>query len=254
MSKRLYRELYLLSRGEQRALLLLSLLLILSLVCRILAGMIPGREPPGMEEFIRESRMVMAAMVQQDSLRMDARIQLQKSDSIKRSKSGSTSNTYRPAYQANQTYQSKNLYPVHSIDLNRADSVQLLPLPGIGPVFARRIIKYRDLLGGYASLEQLKEVYGMKEETFDLIGDHLLIDTSVLRRMDLNSATFRHLLKHPYLEYEDVKVLLNYRDVVGYISSSDEIREHGLLADSIFERIAPYLEYPESGASSVVKE
>ena len=239
MSKRLYRELYLLSRGEQRALLLLSLLLIVSLACRILVGMIPGREPPGMEEFVRESRMVMAAMVREDSL------QQLKEDSIRR-------NT-PPRYSAARNTPHRQAY-AGPIDLNRADSVQLLPLPGIGPVFARRIIKYRNLLGGYASIDQLKEVYGMKEETLDLIRDRIRIDTSIIRRLDLNEATFRELLRHPYLEIGDVKAIVDYREVVGGIASLNEIWEHGLLADSTLERIAPYLDHPESGSSREEKE
>lgn len=233
-----------LSRGEQRALLLLSLLLIVSLACRILVGMIPDREPPGMEEFIRESRMVMAAMVRADSL------QHIKEDSIRLRKEafGQSSSGYParrntpPRYSAARNTPPRQAY-AGPIDLNRADSVQLLPLPGIGPVFAGRIIKYRNLLGGYASIDQLKEVYGMKEETLDLIRGRIRIDTSIIRRLDLNEATFRELLRHPYLEYEEVKALVEYRDFKKTISSPKELILNHILPDTTLSKMDGYFDF-----------
>ena len=75
MSKGLYREFYLLPRGEQRGLILLSLLLILSLIFRIVVQLLPNQEPAGMEEFEQDARLFMAAIARADSLdraRMDS--------------------------------------------------------------------------------------------------------------------------------------------------------------------------------------
>ena len=127
--------------------------------------------------------------------------------------------------------------------LNEADSVALLKLPGIGPVFAGRIIKYRSLLGGYYRIEQLSEIYGMRQETLDLVNPFLVLDTTFLKKLKLNKCEFRDLLRHPYLEYEDVLALVNYIDLEGEIRSHVEIRENGLLADSTLERIVPYLDF-----------
>jgi DNA uptake protein ComE-like DNA-binding protein len=132
--------------------------------------------------------------------------------------------------------------PPHSIELNSADSAGLLPLPGIGPVFAGRIISYRELLGGYHHTGQLSEVYGMRPETIELIDQYLNIDTSLICKIPLNTASFRQLLRHPYLEYDDVKAIVNYRDVMGRITSLQEIKEHALLADSIVEWAGYYLD------------
>jgi competence protein ComEA len=97
------------------------------------------------------------------------------------------------------------------------------------------------LLGGYAFLDQLKEVYGMSMETFDLIADRIVIDTTLIIKLDLNSATFRELLRHPYLEYEDVKALVNYRDFAETIQSLRELEDNFILPDSILQRVWPYL-------------
>jgi DNA uptake protein ComE-like DNA-binding protein len=228
MAKRLYREFYLLPRGEQRALLLLSLLLILSLAFRMVVQFLPDREPAGMEEFEQEAHVIMATLARVDSL------QRAKNDSNRQSVPG-FGHTLRPAYQSKQ---SRTSFP---IDLNRADSVQLLPLPGIGPVFARRIIKYRTLLGGYARVDQLMEVYGMKEETLDLVKDKIFADITAIRTINLDSASFKDLLRHPYLEYEDVKALVKYRDFKGKILSKQELQDNFILADSVLQKVLPYL-------------
>lgn len=241
MSKRLKRELYLLPRGEQRGLILLSLLLILSLLFRITVQLLPDREPEGMEEFEQEARLLMASFAEADSL------QRLRSDSISRSRA----NRSRKAVAYKSQDQTGNSVPL--IDINRADSVQLLPLPGIGPVFAGRIIKYRSLLGGYASVDQVMEVYGISKETMDVITDRIVIDTSLIIRLDLNSATFRELLRHPYLEYENVKSIVNYRDFAGTIQSLQELEDNFILPDSVMNKVIPYLYLSKSVAVDLSK-
>lgn len=228
-----------LSRGEQRALLLLSLLLIVSLACRILVGMIPGREPPGMEEFVRESRMFMAAMVRVDSL------QQLKEDSIRRKEEAFRQSS--SGYPARWSKSPRNTPPRQAsagpIDLNRADSVQLLPLPGIGPVFAGRIIKYRRLLGGFVSVNQLAEVYGMPKETIEWIRSRIVIDSSAIQKILIDSATFGELLRHPYLEYEEVKALVEYRDFKKTISSPKELILNHILPDTTLSKMDGYFDF-----------
>ena len=228
MSKRLYWEFYLLPRGEQRGLILLSLLLILSLVFRIAVQLLPDRVPEGIEEFEQEASLIRAAFAEADSL------QEVHSDSIRQSRA-SKSGGATP-----YTFTAKTGHTAQPIDINRADSAQLLPLPGIGPVFASRLVKYRDLLGGYASVDQLYEVYGISQETVDGIANRIFIDTTAVNMLDLNSATFRELLRHPYLEYEDVKAIVNYRDFAGAIQSIQELLDNYILPDSLMKRVVPY--------------
>lgn len=231
MIKRVSREFYLLPRGEQRALVLLSLLLILSLLFRITVQLLPGREPAGMEEFEQEARMIMATFARADS------IQRVRSDSIRRK--GTDNSGHVIPY----TYPGKTGDSAYPIDINRADSVQLLPLPGIGPVYAGRIIKYRNLLGGFVRVDQLLEVYGIPDETLGLIRDKIYTDTSAIRKIQLDSATFRELLRHPYLELADVKAIVEYRDFKGIIQSPRELLDNSILPDSLLQRVAPYLSF-----------
>ena len=73
-----------------------------------------------------------------------------------------------------------------SVELNSADSGQLDNIPGIASWLAARIIKYRNILGGYTNLQQLKEVYGMNEEIYDRIKVQFLVDTSLVEKIDIN--------------------------------------------------------------------
>jgi competence protein ComEA len=90
-----------------------------------------------------------------------------------------------------------------SVDINTADSVALEALPGIGPAFASRIIKYRTLLGGYVKLEQLKEVYGMPPETYDRIKPSCTLSTAKVKKIPADSLWLKpYKYYHPYLSKE----------------------------------------------------
>lgn len=225
-------------RGEQRALILVSLLLILSLILRLGVHLLPGRDPPGMDEFVKESRELMAALAEDDSIERGTYTHTEEREQ-------GESQYVNPGRTKPAAAIAPRHWPIHSdpIDINRADSARLLPLPGIGPVLAGRIIRYRNLLGGYVSISQMEEVYGLREEIVDLISEDIWIDTLAIRKIALDSASFRDMLRHPYLEIEDVKALVKYREFAGHIRSMQELREQQLLSDSILIRISSYLEF-----------
>ncbi len=127
------------------------------------------------------------------------------------------------------------------VEINSADSLQLDELTGIGPAFARRIIKYREMLGGFVYSKQLKEVYGMDSARLSGFINQIRIDTSHIRKLNINTATFKELLAHPYLEYEQVKAIVRFRDKKGVIGSPGELWAAGVLADSLWAGLSHYL-------------
>ena len=127
------------------------------------------------------------------------------------------------------------------IELNSADSLLLTDLRGIGPVLAGRILKYRNLLGGFVRKEQLLEVYGLPYETFENISRAVIIDTTGITRIDLNKAAFSILIRHPYLDVYTVKGILNYRDIQGNIKDVNELKDNRIIPEESFSRIKPYL-------------
>lgn len=110
------------------------------------------------------------------------------------------------------------------VELNTADSLELLKLNGIGPIYAGRILKYRNLLGGYYSKDQLREVYNLSEETFQLIHDFVTVDTVSIKKIRINFAQYKDLLKHPYLDKNQVEALLSYKNKNGSFNKFSEIQ------------------------------
>lgn len=99
--------------------------------------------------------------------------------------------------------------------LNRADSVELLSLPGIGPYYARKIIQYRERLGGFATKDQLLEIYGIDRERLDLFADRIEVDTNDVIMTDLKGATFEDLSRNPYIGGYVARAIIRYREKCG---------------------------------------
>lgn len=131
------------------------------------------------------------------------------------------------------------------IDLNKCDSTALMVLPGIGPVLSARIIKYRNLLGGYAEVSQLREVYGLPEETYNRISARLKADREDVRKIMVNRADYRELLRFPYFERYDVSAILKYRELQGKIESCGELVENKILSSEKADRVKWYLDFSD---------
>ena len=99
-----------------------------------------------------------------------------------------------------------------SIELNTATIEDLDQIPGIGKTYAQRIIKYRQQLGGYYSINQIKEVYGLQSFDFSDYLEIISIDSSKIQKIKINEAEFTELLKHPYFEYPDVKSIFDLKE------------------------------------------
>lgn len=128
------------------------------------------------------------------------------------------------------------------LELNNADSLQLIAIKGIGPTFASRIIKYRNRLGGFQSVEQLMEIYGMKEEQYDLIKSQVKVNPTVIIKININTCTAQELKNHPYINnWNLANALVNYRKKHGLFKSVEEIKKCDLVNDELYLKIAPYL-------------
>ncbi len=143
-----------------------------------------------------------------------------------------------PGISNNRVYQKRI-----PIELNGSDSSTLVSLPGIGPVLSSRIIKFRNLLGGYATVDQLKEVYGLPEETFNLIRDRVYADTTLLRPIYVNSADYKTLSKFPYFERSEVSAILKYRELKGKLNTISDLTDNKLINPDKANKIRPYLRF-----------
>lgn len=132
------------------------------------------------------------------------------------------------------------------IDINRADSAQWESLPGIGPSLARRIVAFREKLGGFYQLEQVGETFGLPDSVFRLIRPRLLWkDDMPVRKIDLNAASETDLKNHPYIRYRLAKAIAAYRLQHGPFRSVSDIKLLQVVTDSLYRKLQPYLLVPE---------
>ena len=101
------------------------------------------------------------------------------------------------------------------IELNTADSAELVKLYGIGPYYAVRILEYREKLGGFSVPEQLLEVYGMDKERLLGFYDNVFVDTSFVKKMDLKTVTEDQLASHIYIGRYLARCIIRYREAAG---------------------------------------
>lgn len=153
-----------------------------------------------------------------------------------------------------RTWQARTTFPkeraerheraVHrKLEVNTADTTELIALPGIGPAFARGIVKYRDRLGGYRSMEQLAEVYVLRDKPDALarLNELLVLDTLMVVRIPINTCEVEQLAAHPYAGWKVAKALVAYRAQHGPFRTVADIRGCALIDEAVFLKLAPYL-------------
>ncbi|MBS1634416.1 MAG: helix-hairpin-helix domain-containing protein [Bacteroidetes bacterium] len=128
------------------------------------------------------------------------------------------------------------------LELNTADSVSLVALKAIGPALAHRIIKYRTLLGGFHSLKQLSEIYGLRDSVVQLNMPVIHLDVSLIHKLGINTIGFNELKKHPYFSFQATQAIINYRNKHGKLNEAD-IRNLGIFTPEKLERLLPYLDF-----------
>ena len=125
------------------------------------------------------------------------------------------------------------------IDINRSEALDWESLPGIGPYYAKKILAYRDKLGGFYKKEQVRETWKLPDSTYQKIAP-FLIESSTLRTMDLNQVDIPSLASHPYLTWKDANLIVRYRQQHGrYLFIEDLFNIHAF--DSTYlSRVIPY--------------
>lgn len=126
-------------------------------------------------------------------------------------------------------------------ELNTADTSQLVKVNGIGPVFATRIVAYRNRLGGFHHKEQLREVYGIDDVKYNSIQASFKVDTTYITKINVNSAEASDLKKHPYITPAVANAIVSYRKTHGAFKQLSDIKLCRVVTEDLFIKIAPYL-------------
>ena len=136
----------------------------------------------------------------------------------------------------------KSKYILTSIDINLAVKEDLKTINGIGEKLSERIIKYRSKLQGFSSLNQLYEVWGLDTEVVDkLLLVFKVINLPNIKKINVNTVSFRELLKNPYLDYELCKKIFEYKEEVAELQDISELKNIIDFPLELYDRIVLYL-------------
>ncbi|MCB0546224.1 MAG: helix-hairpin-helix domain-containing protein [Phaeodactylibacter sp.] len=140
-----------------------------------------------------------------------------------------------------QAYSAVPATPV-AIDINRADEQAWQQLYGIGPGYARRIVRFREKLGGFAHIGQVGETYGLPDSTFQQILPQLRM-SPVFRKLHVNTADAETLKAHPYLDWRMANAIVNYRAQHGPFVGMEDLHKVKALPTDVVERLEAYVAY-----------
>ncbi|AWO01961.1 hypothetical protein DLD77_09755 [Chitinophaga alhagiae] len=144
------------------------------------------------------------------------------------------------AFRRDSGYRTYNR-PARVIDINEADSAAWESLPGIGPVLAGRIMRFRERLGGFYEMAQVGETWGLADSVFKKIQGMLVMREVSLRKTDLNQTDEKSLAEHPYINTKLARLIVRYRSNHGPFRHPAELQRIALVNDSIYRKLEKYL-------------
>lgn len=130
---------------------------------------------------------------------------------------------------------------LHFVELNGADTTELMKLKGIGRYKATRIIEYRQRLGGFLDVSQLREIPQIEDSLYYELEPFLSVNPELIQKTDLNAADYRTLIRHPYMTKEAVNLILNYRKQHGPYKKPEEIKRIRAFKEDFVNKILPYI-------------
>lgn len=235
----IWKDLLYFSRGEKRALCVLVCLIVAAVVILSWSdSRAPGKEK--VAEIEKLYPVAASSFSSSTSLSSPGNNPLSSESAPEKKETGRPPVTEKRVF----TYPKTSKYITGTvIELNGADTASLKMIPGIGSVFALRIVKYRNLLRGYASVSQLKDVYGIDSSRYVALIPWFRVDTRYIRKLYVNRLPADSLRRHPYINWKQARVIERLRIQKGRLAGWEELvlLEEFSREDKI--RLLPYLSF-----------
>ena len=233
------------SRSERIAIIAIISVIIIMMVIKLLIinnPTPPSKELHDLDSIITAQKHTFDSIKKANSTRKAERLAHSFNKTSKTKRQSSPKNyEKKPEKQSESRHITLTEKVIPTVEVNEADTNMLKELPNIGSSFAKRIINYRNQLGGFVKREQIMEVFGMDSARYNNIRDYLVIDTCKINRLNINHLPFKELLRHPYLQYEDVRIIVNHREQRGLITSWEQLLT--ITGDSLNPLLERYIEY-----------
>ena len=150
----------------------------------------------------------------------------------------------QPTYTNNYTPYEKKPYEkkvIAPVDINAGDSAAFDALPGIGGGYSRRIINFRNRLGGFYKVEQIAETFGLPDSVFQKIKPLLKISGNDIKKLNINTAKEEELKAHPYIRWQLAKVITEYKKQHGDFKTLQDLKKIMTIDEETYNKISPYL-------------
>jgi competence ComEA-like helix-hairpin-helix protein len=146
----------------------------------------------------------------------------------------------KPAYSKfeKSTFEVKK---VAKVEINTATEEELLNVKGVGPFFAKQIVKKRNELGGFISKEQLLEVWKFDQEKLDIISPNITINAALIQKININTAPVELLKAHPYIRWNIANSIVKMRAQIGTFKRIEDLKKSVLITDEVFEKLKLYV-------------
>ncbi len=129
------------------------------------------------------------------------------------------------------------------VELNSADTAELMQIKGVGKGYARSIIRFRQQTGGFVQVEQLREIYGMTQEIFERIKPFCAANPTLVNKINVNTASVDKLRAHPYLNFYQARQIYELRRKKGKLTGLSDLKSLSELNDLVLVKIMPYLKF-----------
>jgi DNA uptake protein ComE-like DNA-binding protein len=180
-----------------------------------------------------------------DQAQLDSLVrQFEKLEFISENKENTERTQFRRPEQKVQRRSSKPQNKIEPFDINTADTLQLKKIFGIGSVLSVRILKYRDLLGGFVDFDQFAEVYGLKPEVTERLQTACFIKENFIpKQLSLNSAKAYELYRHPYISKDFAAKIIAYRQTNGKINTKEQLYQLDSGQIQTLKKLTSYLDF-----------
>ena len=132
---------------------------------------------------------------------------------------------------------------IEPFEINKADTSAFIALPGIGSKLAARIVLFREKLGGFYNVDQLKEVYGLQDSVYRKISPLLRCDPGIIRKIPINTAEKETLKVHPYIRWNIANALVSYRAQHGSFNSPGDLSRLENVDEDALKKMMPYISF-----------